>query len=153
MIRHNRLIQISIRKSGRCLKMDNRGSQIPIKSRKNYSFVGIYVHLPLGFVRIFVTLSHLFVRIIVVVPDAKKVRIAYPISLRAYQFCLFLATSRLSHTLFGYDGPLVWDTISPPDTPSSIFALDECAGTGNTRKPVASCFIGRLIGEQGLDII
>lgn len=26
MIRHNRLIQISIRKSGRCLKMENKGS-------------------------------------------------------------------------------------------------------------------------------
>ena len=36
MIRHNRLIQISIRKSGRCLKMENKGSQIPIKSRKIY---------------------------------------------------------------------------------------------------------------------
>lgn len=33
MIRHNRLIQISIRKSGRCLKMENNCSQIPIKSK------------------------------------------------------------------------------------------------------------------------
>lgn len=30
----NRLILTLIRKSGRCLKMENRGSQIPIKSRK-----------------------------------------------------------------------------------------------------------------------
>ena len=56
-------------------------------------------------------------------------------------------------SLFSHDGPSFRNAIVSPDIPSGVLVLNESSGRSDAIKPVTSCYFGRFISKQGLDII